>query len=414
MELKIKGITAAVTAMCIFTLSGCAADGNSTQKGDADSAVNVTLNESDSDNTHPMISGEERSSAPFESYSTEIKGTKENYILTVSRGEYPSEISVVIENNRYESKSFIITAPYGFEPAFPSDSASASSVMTVISNDIDSSYTPDIMQIPFFKTTADDDKPGTVCKFYTIDGGELRELRICENTALDEQKVYDYLDTMTLIHTEPDKFISRIIVDDTELYDDDGEPVPPERRVRIITLTLDPKEMTLELNYEKIDEDNPLYFGYAYWAAANSLAQNFINGTFNISDFDNHKEIAGSYYFVIDDQRFRTTDDLKDYLSTVFSDQLSETIFAEAPQKYCDLDGKLYGIAGEGNVSSGLGVLSFTDMEIKENRMVFRSRQERISSSGGFEGYTDGGNFVIEYDDETERWKVTKYRYPFS
>ncbi|MGN1089273.1 MAG: DL-endopeptidase inhibitor IseA family protein [Huintestinicola sp.] len=358
----------------------------------------------------------EEISEPFSDYTLTFRGTAGSYIVKIAKGEYTDQISVTVENNKYESKSFVITAPSDYEPVFPFTDEAASSVVSVISNDIDDTVLPEIMQFVFSPSQeALDNDPDmsvfNVSRFYTIDdSGELHEIKI---TADGGESFIDYLDRVSLIHSEPDRFIYQILVDDKEIYDDYGYPRYIQNRVKVQTLTLDTENLHFDLRYEDISEDDPLYFGYAHWAAANSAAQYFIMTTLNVSDYENYTEIDGDYYFKIDDSRFSEVSELKDYLDTIFSKQLSSKLMTEAPQKYRNIDGELYGIVGDGGYDFSLGTLSFSDMEISEDKMVFRSRQELFDDKGKFSCYADGGDFVIE-KDEYGYWKVTEYRYPYS
>ncbi|MCM1577429.1 MAG: hypothetical protein NC078_01355 [Ruminococcus sp.] len=376
------------------------------------------------------VTSEEETQAltPFTEYSLKLRGETENYMIIIRRGEHENEISVTVENNRYQSREFVITAPYGYDVYLPYSSEDASTAVKLISNDIDSTPIPDIMQFTFYiseyGTEVDSDEPEpalSVSRMFTVDEkGELREIRIVtpEDTENDiPETVHEYLDKTQLYHTEPLKFIYEIAVDGS-VFDDEGNVRPPESRVKIKTMTFDYENSRLVLGTENITEENPLYFGYAYWAAANLAAQNFIMSSFNVSDFDNFVEETASdgtveYYFKIDDSRFNDTGDLLDYLGAVFSPRIAGRIFSESPQKYADINGELYGIAGDGSYDRTLGTLTFSGMEISEDRMLFRSRQEKYDEYGSFTGYTDGGNFVISRDEEGE-WRVTQYRYPYS
>ncbi len=420
-----------ITAVMLsaLLLSSCGKDSSASYNNDS-SAVNVSSSVSD------MASSRNAAApAPFEpftDYSFELRGETENYMIIIGRGEFSEDISLCVENNRYESKSFVITAPTGYEPSFPFDSMGASSVVNVIKNDIDSSYYPDIMQFTFYAAQEHTDSSmenitGPVSRFYMIDkSGELKEVNIVEyiekktddGATETEKKVYDYLDKTQLYHSEPDKFIYEIKVDDLNLYSEDGEFIPVENRVKIRTLDFIPETQELVMGYEDIAENNPLYFGYAYWAAANSAAQYFTMTTLNVTDYENYiEEKSGDgtsqYFFKIDDSRFANEQELTDYLETIFSDATAERIMEEAPQKYHDINGELYGIVGDGVYYSNLGTLTFSGFEATHEKMIFRSRQEQYDDNGNFVGYTDGGNFVIAKQLDGI-WRVIQYRYPYS
>ncbi len=360
---------------------------------------------------------------PFSEYTFEMRGAAENYMLILRHGEFDDELSVTIENNRYESKEFVITAPSGYNVVYPYDQENASQIVNVIKNDIDDTYIPDIMQVNFAISESElDNSPENtlynISRMYMIDSdGELREIAVVDGED-EEETVSDYLDRTSFYHTEPARFIYEITVDDTNLYNENGGLRPVEERVTIRTMTFEPEKLRIVMGFEEITEADPLYFGYAYWAAANLAAQNFTVSAFNISDFDNYIEEKNDdetsvYYFKIDDPRFDSTDDLITYLETVFAPTTAQRIFTEAPQKYKDIDGELYGIAGDGIYDRTLGTLTFSGMEITDSRMLFRSRQEKYDEYGNFTGYTDGGNFVIAKQEDGS-WKVIQYRYPYS
>lgn len=416
----LRKILFAVTAAVMLMLTACSSVSDVSEETGSVPLPEETASEAAEDiSSEPVI--------PFAEHTLELRGTAENYMIIIRRGEYDDEISVTVENNRYESREFVITSPAGYDILFPYEQKHASEIVRVIKNDIDDKYFPDIMQFSFSISQEElendpDNTAYSVSRMYTVDDdGELREIRIVSYPQDDDDDitVYDYLDRTQLYHTEPGKFIVEMSVDDNRIYDDDGDLRPAEQRVRIKTMTFDPKNLEFILGYEDISEDNPLYFGYAYWAAANLAAQYFTMNTFNVSDYVNYVEVSdvfsdsSAYYFRIDDPRFSDTDDLMTYLETVFSETTAQRIFHDAPQKYRDIDGEIYGIVGDGGYDFSLGTLTFSGMEITENRMLFRSRQEKYNEDGVFTGYTDGGNFVIAKQDDGY-WKVIQYRFPYS
>ncbi len=410
--MKLKLFAAAAAAVL---LAGCSSEQDNIT--DSDIRIHASDNAAEAAETVSVTPSE-----PFSEYNFELKGTKENYMIIVRRSEHEDEISVTIENNRYESKDFIITAPSGYNTAFPFEQRYASHAVNVITNDIDDTEIPDLMQFTFYASeeTAENEAY-SVSRMYTVDDkGELREIKVIDINENGEEYVADYIDRTQLYHSEPHKFIYEISVDDKGIYDENGVLRPVEDRVRIRTMTYDYENSELIMGYEEVSEENPLYFGYAYWAAANSAAQYFTMSTLNVSDYENYAEIfddnasgASEYYFRIDDSRFSDTNDLMEYLETIFTEATAQRIFSEAPQKYRDIDGKLYGIVGDGGYDFTLGTLTFSGMEISEDRMLFRSRQEKFDENGIFTGYTDGGDFVISRQSDGY-WKVVQYRYPYS
>lgn len=416
---KYLSVMAAALMLC-----GCAVHepSDDTAGNSASAGNSAVISDRRSDGTEPDS---------FTGYSAEVTGAAENYVINIKQGEYPDEIFVSVENNLYETRDFVITAPSGYTPHFPYSQSLASGAVTIIGNDIDDTYIPDILQFSFDITQEELDKDPdnavySVSRLYMIDkDGELREISIAGSEDADgdgeaETVSRDCLDRTRLYHSEPDKFIYEITVDDSNLYNENGEPRPIESRVKIKTLKFEPDVPRMTESYEDISEDDPLYFGYACWAAANSAAHYFTMTTFNISDWENYIEMprpddksASDYYFKIDDSRFGSVMDLKKYLKSIFTPETAERIFAAAPQRYTDINGELYGIAGDEGYDFTLGTLTFSDVTVSENKMIFLSRQEKYDESGKFTGYTDGGNFVIERCEDG-LWRVSEYRYPYS
>lgn len=413
-----KAVNAAVLIAAALLLASCtdADDGVS-----EDTVPEVQTSLSADDNAMRITETEVSFSEPFSEYTFELKGGQQNYMVTVCKGELPEEILINVENNRYERSSFVITAPAGYRPSFPYDASRSADVVNIITNDIDSTVVPDIMQFIFYATENDESNSAAyaVSRFYTVVGDELREINILDIAEDGTKTARDYLDRIFLYHTEADKFICEITVDDRNLMDVNGALKDISDRVRINTLTFDSSIPALISGYEEISEDNPLYFGYAYWAAANTAAQYFTVETLPVSDYANYIEIPSEeyaelsdYYFKISDERFTCTTDLRSYLELFFSNTVAERLLADAPMKYCDVDGELYGIIVEDKYNTTLGTLTFSGMDISENKMIFRSRQEKYDSFGNYVGYTDGGNFVIEKQDDAS-WRVIQYRYPY-
>ena len=124
------------------------------------------------------------SAEPFSGYTFEFKGAAENYIVTVSRGEHNDEIALCVEDNSYSTKSFVITAPTGFMPKLPYEQNRAYSAVKLISNDIDDTYIPDIMQFTFNSTESETENSlPAVSRMFTIDrDGELSLKKPFTNT----------------------------------------------------------------------------------------------------------------------------------------------------------------------------------------------------------------------------------------
>ncbi|MGN1417624.1 MAG: hypothetical protein ACI4XF_12320 [Oscillospiraceae bacterium] len=356
-------------------------------------------------------------------YTISVSDGVNNYLTSFS--ECDSGIAVTIEDNRYNAVHSVMIPPEGFSPAYSEGGVSSGAFCSIISNDIDKSVTvPDIIRISFTNGTE------SVCCFYTIDKGDLRKIEIFAPSEDGVSERVSYISQSVLYHSEPFKFISSIVVDESA-----GIVPDISEMVRIRTYTFDPESFTLTGGTEDLSPDNPLYFGYAYWGAANNFAGYFTENTFNISDYDSYVEIpaddpddAPLFYFKVDDSRFGSTDDLKKSLRKLFSESAAKKLFDSAPQQYRDIDGELYTLTGRSLRDSSLGMLTFTSCTVSADgeMITYRTRQEKYDENGVFTGYIDGGRFQLvkmtDYDfnentneyDELTHWVVNEYRYPYS
>lgn len=390
------------------SMTGCA------KHSDSDAASSET---GASAETQSAENGED---PPFEEYTAEVTDGSANYLLTLSRGE--KGITAVLEDNSYQASFEEILPPDGFEPLYPGDSASAGDICRIITNDIDDKPVPDLIRFDFT------DGENEVSRFYMISGGKFVRLKIYESADSDAES--DYLARTSLYHSEPLKFISGIIVDESAGITDNINDM-----VRIRTLSFDPKKQSVTCGYEELSPDDPLYFGYAYWGLANNTARYFTENVYNISDYDDYREEKNPddpenpyYFFKIDDSRFSDTDGLEQYLRSIFSESLARSLISSSPQKYHDIDGELYALTGQSRHDYSLGMLTFRSYRVSEDgeKITYYTRQEKYDENGKFIGYTDGGDFQLSYItdwiyhsenneyEDVQRWVVTMYRYPYS
>ncbi len=399
MKTKLKMIS---PLLCGLVLCSCYAAGNKNEALPGDMRENKPY--------FSYADGTEK----FSSYSFILKGEKENFLTTVAVQENGSAL-LTLEGSDYSRRNFEVSPPEGYKVIFPDKATNASQAVNIIRNDFDRTDVPDLIEVMFRRISDDDDIPPTAGRYFAADDeGNLREIAIYDKTGTTGTVKLDYLDRIRLNHTSANKFIYEIIVGD--IYGEDGNFLPAHERVKIKSMAFDPIQYRFIIDYEQITTGNPLYFGYAYLAAANTAAQYMtVELMPGISDTDyielTDESGAESYYFSVD-SRLRNVRDLKKYLDSVFTGSLSESLMENAPQDYRDHLGRLYSRDECLDYDVTLGILTFTDMEITENSMLFRSRQEQYDENGNMTGYTDGGNFIISTLG-MENWKVVQYRFPY-
>ncbi len=246
---------------------------------------------------------------PFSPYTAAVSDRDKNkYIITLSEGE--RGVLVTVEDKNFNASSYIISPPEGFSPNYRDASASIDGLCRIISNDIDPSVSvPDIICINF----SNDDN--AVCQFYAIDSGKLVKIGITEGGSGEQ---LPYIPKTALYHSEPLKFISSIIVDESA-----GLSADISQSVKIYTYAFDPEAFTLTGGYEKLSENNPLYFCYAYWGLANNTAEYFLKGNLELTageteEMPSENGSENVYFAKVNDPRFSTMEELIDYLKQLF------------------------------------------------------------------------------------------------
>lgn len=401
MRNKITG-RAALSLMTALVFTSCYAAGSNSEDTPSDIYENK-----------PFFSYSDGSEA-FTAYSFILKGEKNNFYASVTPDGEGSAL-ITLEDSGFVRKSFEIEPPDGYRVVFPDKAKNSSQTVNVIRNDLDDRDLPDLIEIMFRRISEDESIPMTAGKYFAADkDGNLREIAIYDKTGTTGTVKMDWLDRIRLNHTEADKFIYEISVGD--VFGKDGGFVPAHERVRIKTMVFDPIQFRFIIDYEPINERSPLYFGYAYLAAANTAARYMtVELMPGISDTEymetTDEDGFSSYYFLVD-SRIHNVSTLKRYMCSIFTNSLTDKLMSEAPQDYRDFGRRLYSLDKVLENDTTLGILTFTDMEISPNTMLFRSRQEEFDESGNFIGYTDGGNFIISTQD-SDNWKVVQYRFPY-
>lgn len=376
-------------------------------------------------------------SEPFTSYSYDFTVYDSNYIITAAPDETREGLTLTVEDNTFGFSTFNVTPPDNYSVALPYSQEYASDVCTVIKSSDGTNTYPDLLKIDFYLSNFEDETlPYTVSRMYSIAGSRLVEVEVYDTTgaytettadgseysdydsetaALEEEvevsgyfERLDYIPESNLYQTEPLKFMPEPAV-----YDDGTGRLTAE----VVTYTLNPDDMTMRRAYEPISDGN-IYYGYMAHAIAGDVYKYFIATSLNVSDNENFREVKlegeeqSRYFFKVDDPRFGTVQELRDYVSEYFSEDLVDYMFANAPQKYRDIDGELYTILGDGGFDETLGKLTITDFVRQDNVITYHTKQEKFNENREM-SYIDGGDFVVEIRDDGT-FIVTKYRYPNS
>lgn len=373
---------------------------------------------------------------PFSSYTYDFSVYGSNYMITVTPDENGTGLTLTVEDNQFGFSKFSVTPPDNYMVNLPYSQQYASQVCTVIkSSSEENSDIPDLLKINFFLMNFDDGTlPYSVSRLYSILNGSLVEVevyntdagladsadvpegKIMGRSAAEDNKNFldrmNYIPESDLYRTESLKFMPEPIV----TVNEDGS-----LSTEIITYTLNPNDMTMRRARETWTDvnDNPLYYGYAAHAVAGNIYQYFVSTSLNVSDYENYVEVAAAdnsdsrYFFKVDDPRFSTLTELRNYTLKYFDEKLVNEMFLKAPQQYRDIGGELYTILGDGGINEELGKLTLTSWEIDGNTVTYHTKQEKFNSDHVLDGYVDGGDFVIEVSGGND-FIVKQYRYPNS
>lgn len=361
--------------------------------------------------------GGEAYNEPFSSYTYDFSVYGNNYMITVTPDETTTGLTLTVEDNQFGFSTFSVTPPNGYMVMLPYTQQQASQVCTVIKNDDNGWNAPNLLKIDFYLSSFEDESlPYTVSRLYSILDNRLVEVEVYDtignaefpDTDEDVFERMDYIPDSYLYHTEEDTFMPEPAV-----YTDENGKL----RAKVITYTINYNDMTMRRGYEDVTSiDNALYYGYAAHAIAGDIYRYFIATSLNVSDYENYVEIpdtnseTSQYFFKVDDPRFSTVDEFKEYVRGYFDEKLVSNMFLTAPQQYRDIDGVLHTLLGDGGMNPNLGKLTITGWEQDGSVITYHTKQETFDDNYNFTGYVDGGDFVIEVIDGG--FVVKEYRYP--
>lgn len=425
---------AAILVIC-FALAGCSAGAPTEVSNETAPAIEeVAANYVRSNPSAIGFSLEDAAeSIPFSSYTYDFTAYENNFMITVTPDETRTGLVLTLEDNNFGFSNFNVYPPEGYAVYIPYSQNDASTVCTVIhgsENDAilpDEGVLPDILKIDFYLISAENENlPYVVSRMYSVLNGRLTEIKVYgppdESVYNDSEKalkssmfLWSYIPESTLYHTEPHKFMAepKVTANDNGSFD-----------VSIITYIFDPDDMTMVYSEEDCSIENPLYFGYSAYAVAGNIYKYFRDTSFNVSDYENYVEIAAAnsnssqYFFKVDDPRFSTVQELREFAEKYFSKDIVDEMFLSAPQQYRDIDSTLYSIVGDGGRDNTLGKIIFTGemeepIESETRTITYYTKQEKFNENHEMTGYIDGGNFTVELTDSEPGFLITQYRYPY-
>ena len=412
-----KKLTVLLTSLLATTVVLCSCNSSKTANTVDTAAETTTVTEasensaSDTGSPKIMLGAETPDDAEpdaFSSYTFSLNDGENNYMITVSAADSDSELKIITEDNAFNYSEYTLTPPENYTLNIPYSQEYASGVCSVLTNTADDRTVPDIVQFIFYLDNFDTEEelPYTVKRCYSVKDNEFTEIGVYDE---DGSKM-DYIPEFTLLRTEGTVFMPT----PTVTFDDNGDA-----SVELSVYDFDTDELTLKKRAQSTDfETDKLYYGYAAKAVADDIAKYFTTTSLNVSDYDNYVQFdslnsdGGSmmFYFV-DDPRFKNVSELENFVKKYFDAKTTNEMFINAPQKYCDVDGKLCTVVGDAGISyiGGITITSYNYNE-KTSTVTYKTKAERYDDEGKFVEFIDGGDFTLEVNPNDQSFKITQYK----
>jgi hypothetical protein len=316
----------------IFALTSCSSEMPDTASDTAvsDAKNNVLIN---TNAGVPAITPQSAAltvSSAAAPYTFEISGFGEKYIITATPENGGANILFTAEDNAYNSTDYMTSAPEGFV----AETLSKTNCF-VIKAPKDNPNVPDLLQVNFRSTT---DSAKSVAVFYSVRARELLPVTVYTTIPYNLSEL-SFCEDTNLIRTEDYKFMPPPVV----TWNAEGVP-----SVKIYTYTFDTNRMSLTKAAESVTPDNQLYFAYAAVALADDVAGVFTTKTLTTSSetefisIKNADTAENEHYFPVSDPRFSSTEELIAFSNVYFAPEITAELYRNAPQKYRDINGRLY------------------------------------------------------------------------
>jgi len=400
-----------IICLILLTFAGCQADSDYGDEGHAafsqtQSQENIVQSPSRTALPTESPNGHE----PFTSFTFKYNDGEDKYIVTITQSDDGKSLMMNIEDNSFNLSDFFITAPVGYALNIPASSALAYEICEVIQNTIDDTPFTEILQFEFglefgLNDYSDDSQSPLVKKFYAVRNGQMQEIKLIDKTD-GTARALPYAPEETLRHTE-----LNVLMPEPRIFEEEGERI----RAEVEVYRFNPSSLTMVKEPVDSSAENPLYYGYACHSAANEAYRYFAQSNLTISDWDDYVEIPfpdaeqSSFFYRVDDPRFPNVEALRNYARSYFSENIVETMFLTAPQRYRDINGALYTLYESRKLNPLLGRLTITGWVQEEDGITYYTRQEKLDESGGFSEFVDGGDFTVI--QTPEGFLATQYRF---
>jgi hypothetical protein len=278
-------------------------------------------------------------------YTFEFGSFGDNYVITANAAEHGKTVSFTVEDNDYNSAAYSLHAPEGYYASPVSEKN-----CIILKAPRDNPDVPDILQMNFSSAQGEAD----VSLFYGIKSRGLMPIGLYTTIPYTLSEMAFCTDTV-LIRTEDYKFMPPPV----PAWGENGLPA-----VNVFTYTFDPNRMTLTKAAEAVSPDNTLYYSYSVLSSAEDIVSIYTSKNLpaqSDTDFISVKNAdtgENEHYFKINDPRFSTTEELLAFTNRYFAPEITDTLFAGAPQKYRDIDGELYAVKVSGQTPKPFPVIT--------------------------------------------------------
>jgi hypothetical protein len=262
-------------------------------------------------------------------YTFEMSGFGDNYIITAESVNGGKALVFTVEDNSFNSTVYEMAVPEGFTAG-----VLGKSNCFVIKAPKNNPDVPDILQVNF--TSDSGGKP--VASFYGVRSRMLVPVGVYTTIPYNLSEM-SYCEDTVLIRTEDYKFMA------PPQTTWDSENIPASA---IFTYTFDPNRMSLTKAAERLTPENQLYYAYGILGTAGDVASIFTTKNLNVESETEFVSVVNpetgesEHYFMVDDPRFSTADELIAFANTYFAPEITSELYKNAPQKFRDINGRLY------------------------------------------------------------------------